>query len=259
MKILTGKEEIESAFLLDFITDVNINRWAKDINSDDTVDYLFENGKYVFTIDNVPVYRAPNKTGALYFVQNNGLYNSEYDIVFYAQVQKSTSRNKMFKTGGVHQSLIWKDTAFGYKTPRFSVKFLVALLQKVKTLLMTDMKQTSFGSAMWFNLLTTVYKTYDCYYALASPSDAKCIIRIDTEFDIRHYTRDIVQNDMAYAYRTAFILKKGTDPRTVLRDPDKTLILTCQEAEELGAFVTPSVLTELEEDRMLDEYNGIEK
>lgn len=259
MKVPT--QEIEAAILLDSLGENVIADWAEDINSKRMTDYLRTSGKFAFKVDGISIFKAKGDFNTIYFVPNTDyMYGKYYEIVFYAQVQKSTSRNKMFKAGGMHQSLIWKDPLFSYSTPGFSIKFMTALLSRVNTLLMTDMKQTKYGSAMWVNLLNTLYKTYDCYYALSAPSDAKCIIKIETADDIaKHYVKDIVKKGTGYAYRTAFILKKGTDPRTVLRDPDKTLILTCQEAEELGAFITPSVLTELEENRMLDEYNGIEK
>lgn len=255
MEILAKQRLNAMAILLEDLSDNDIKRWAKDINSDKQVAFLIKNKQLATTINNLPIYKVIGDRRTFYFAQNPGIMGPEYPIVFYAEVVKSTFRNDMFRTG-MHQSLIWKAPGFMYGA-NLSIKFLLFLLKTSKQLLMTDMKQTVYGRNMWIGLLHTVFKTYDCYYALSAPSDAKCIIKIEKEIDIAHYEKDIVQKDYPYAYRTAFILQKGTDPTTILKDPKHTLILTCKEAEELDAFTTPTNLTKLQEDKMFDEYSKV--
>lgn len=255
MKIY-AKQRLEGAILLDQLTDDGIKNWAVRINAPDWVSFLLKDSSLAFKVLGYNVYKKVDGNDTFYFVLNDKQYNQKYTIVFYSQVQKSTSRNKMFKSG-MHQSLIWKAPGFAYGV-KFAVKFLTTLIDINKELLMTDMKQTFHGRVMWINLLLELFKTYDCYYALSAPSDVKCIIKIDNAMDIDHYEDDIVQPSSEYAYRTAFILKKGIDPRTVLRDPINTRILTCQEAEDLGIFTKPQALTDLEKEIMLKEYEGKE-
>lgn len=243
------------AILLDQLTDEDIKQWAESINDTAHVEFLKEGSKKVFNVQDYTVLNKTQRVFSYYFVLNSSERSKKYPIVFYAQVQKSTSRNNMFKQG-MHQSLIWKAVGFPFNSSNnsFALDFLEKILSSTNELLMTDMKQTYYGRTMWVRLLQKLYQKYDCYYALSAPSDAKCVVKIEKLKDIDHYEDDIVQPESQYAYRTAFVLKKGTNPKTVLKDPQHTLILTCEEAEDLGAFQKSIPLTKAQEEGMFDEY-----
>lgn len=244
-------EIVEAATFLEDLNDDDIKAWAESINYSDNVSYFITNGKPAFKISNVQINSCRKANTEYYFVLNYE-ERSNYDILFFAQIEKSTSRNGLFKRG-MHQSLIWKAPGYLYGS-NFSVRFLAKLIDIKNELLMTDMKQTVYGRNMWIGMLRALYKNYDCYYALSAPSDAKCIIKIEDVGDITHYEKDIVKKGYPYAFTSAFILKKGLDPKNYLLDPDKTLILTCKEAEELDAFTTPKNLSSEQENQMWKEY-----
>lgn len=242
IEVKAKQRPIESAILLDQLTDVGIKSWADQINTDNWVEYLSTDNELAFQLGDLTIYKKGDYHATFYYAFNNTEHSRKYKIVFFAQVQKSTSSNPIFKAG-MHQSLIWKAPGFANNF-QFSTRFLTKLIESSKEWLMADMKQTFYGRVMWISLLLALYKKYDCYYALFAQNNAKCIIKTENARDIDHYENDIVQPGSMYAYRTVFILKKGIDPRKVLKDPERTLIFTCEKAEKKGIFTSPKVLTE---------------
>ncbi len=226
----------------------SIFKWEKMINRPLTVEYLFDHSVLEFELDGYPVYLCKDawKKGKydVFFIKRPKDFPAPagVEIVFYSQVQKSNSRNGLFKPGGMHQSLIWKYINF-MRNSMFGTRFVQRIFGYYNNLLMTDMQQTRYGMGLWLDILKTFCHTHDCYYAFSTPGTKQFVLKIESEDDVdRHYVQDIVCVGKAYGLRTAFLLNKGTDPATVLREPDKVFFYTSKEAEDLGIYVVPKVL-----------------
>lgn len=256
--------EIDAAIL---IPSDNINNWGKDLNRPALKASLFDavnlNEPFAYLNDE-PIYRCYNRNNYKileYFSFIEKRDNPE--IVFYSQVKYNQKRNNLFKPKiGKFQSLVWKKISWQSGTnfaPSFILDILLQDDEELFPMVITDMKQTSYGSAMWIRTLMKAMKRgYKCYYGLSSPSDAKCIIKLTSVDDIvDHYEDDIVNENSAYAYRCALITKPNTKIERLLLDPKHTLILSNKEAEDLDAYTTPIELDNLQYDDMLNEYYAV--
>lgn len=255
---------IEAAVL---IPSDNAHNWGKDLNRPKLKESLFDavdlSKPYAYLHDE-PIYRCYNRAGYkileyFSFAERKG--NKE--IVFYSQVKYNQKRNNLFKPKiGKFQSLVWKKVSWQSGTnfaPHFILDILLQEEDSMLPMILTDMKQTSYGAAMWIRTLAIALKRgYKCYFGLSAPADAKCIIQLSSSNDVvEHYEDDIVNENSAYAYRCALITKFSTDVATLLLDPKHTLLLTNEEAEELDAYKTPIDLNNLEYDDMLNEYYAV--
>lgn len=256
------KNEVMAALL---IPSGNINNWGDDLNKPAIKNDLFKNGIRIDTeIHGQTIYMCDNRNGygyTEYFAVEKD-DNDEDQVVFYSQVKKNQKRNNLFKPKvGRYQSLIWKEISWESGT-NFASDFMLDVLLKDSSLcpmVITDMKQTIYGGFMWIRTLSSALNAgYNCYFGLSAPTDAKCIIKINSIFEIRrHYNKDILNENSAYAYRCALITRPSTKIESLLLDPKHTLILTNKEAEELGAYEEPIDLDNLQFDDMLDEYFAV--
>lgn len=254
------QQKITAAYL---IPSGDVSSWGKQVNSDPiyssilkTVDGTTPCAK----VQGVPIYECYNRAGSNFweYVAFTTVQKRKI-IAFYSQVKRNQKRNNLFKPAvGRFQSLVWK-----YRTwmlhSGFATEFILDVLLQdkgINPMVLTDMKQTSYGSNMWVaTLAVALRRGYKCYFGLSSPSDARCLIKIENDFEIvDHYASDIVADNPAYAYRCALITKPGVKPESLLLDPKRTLILTNEEAEELGAYDSPKFLTDMQFNDMLDEY-----
>ena len=254
---------VEAAVL---IPSSNVHNWGKDLNKpilkQSLLDAVDLSTPYAYLHDE-PIYRCYNRANYkileyFSFIERK----SNKEIVFYSQVKYNQKRNNLFKPKvGKFQSLVWKKINWQSGT-NFAPHFILDVLLQEDSMfpmILTDMKQTSYGAAMWIRTLAIALKRgYKCYYGLSSPSDAKCIIKLANSNDIAdHYEEDIANESSAYAYRCALITKASTQVESLLLDPNHTLVLTNEEAEELDAYKTPISLNSIEYNDMMDKYFAV--
>lgn len=251
-------QELEAAAL---IPSGPTRTWGKQVNAPNMLKSIIEavdkQEPFVYVQDE-PIYKVNRVSNIDEYVAFAKIKHKP-QIVFYSQVKPNKTRNNLFKPRvGRYQSMIWKQTRW-VNHPRFATDFILEVLLKdseMSPMILTDMKQTEYGLTMWiYTLIKAMSKGYNCYYGLSTPSDAKCIIKLEDPYDVDlHYDEHIVNEGSQYAYRCALITKSNVDVKSLLLDPDHTLILTNTEAEELGAYDNPEVLTLDEESKMLSEY-----
>lgn len=235
--------------------------WGKQVNAPNMLKSILEAAEKqepFALIQDEPVYKINRVTNIDEYVAFAEI-KKKPQIVFYSQVKPNKTRNNLFKPHiGRYQSMIWKHRAWHWHA-YFATDFILGVLLKdseMNPMVLTDMKQTEYGMNMWVHtLIVAMSKGYKCYYGLATPSDSKCIIELEDPYDVdTHYDGDIVNEGSQYAYRCALITKPNVKVETLLQDPAHTLILTNTEAEELGAYTNPEILSLDEESKMFSEY-----
>ena len=235
--------------------------WGKQVNAPNMLKAILdaaENQEPFAYVQDEPIFKINRITNIDEYVAFD-IIKKKPQIVFYSQVKPNRTRNNLFKPHiGRYQSMVWKHKPW-FNHAYFATDFILGVLLKdseMNPMVITDMEQTEYGMNMWIHtLIVAMHKGYKCYYGLSTPSDAKCIIRLEDAEDVDvHYDGDIVNEGSQYAYRCALITKPNVDVSTLLQDPNHTLILTNTEAEELGAYTNPEVLTLDEESRMISEH-----
>lgn len=251
-------QELEAASL---IPSGPTRTWGKQVNAINMLKSILESvdGQEPFAyIQNVPIYRINRTSNIDEYIAFDEIKRKP-QIVFYSQVRPNKTRNNLFKPRvGRYQSMVWKHRSWPWHA-YFATDFILDVLLKeseMNPMVLTDMKQTEYGMNMWIHTLAVAMsKGYSCYYGLSTPSDAKCIIKLEDPYDVEsHYDEHIVNEGSQYAYRCALITKPSVDVVTFLLDPKHTLLLTNEEAEELGAYDNPEMLSLDEESKMFSEY-----
>ena len=241
------RQEIVAARL---IPSGDVGFWGKQLNNDVIKPSLIASAIPYATFRGYTVYYCHQRCVGVYdeYFITQTTAKGETVIVFYSCVKPNQQRNKLLKPSiGRMQSLVWKALTWESGrdfAPWFILKVLLAE-QDQNYMVITDMKQTAYGAGMWGRTLLLALKNgYKCYYGLSAPSDAQCLIKVEDAATVNdHYGTDIVSDDYAYAYRCALITKPTVNPQSLLLDPERTLILTNEEAEELGAYESPKFLT----------------
>lgn len=207
----------------------------------------------VLTVNGNDIYLVKEGNYYVYY----SLDFTEPYLNFYSKVGIVKDRRKLFISGaGRYQSAVWRRLDWRNRGENFVPKFLYALSQSNNIkVLVTDMLQTKYGMDMWIKFLSyALSKGLDCYYGLSSPSDRKCVIKIETQHDIfSFYNRKIVHQGPAYSYRCAFVLHKGQSLDQIIFP--EIPVLTVKEALEKNLFRRPRRLREHEIEQRNSEYD----
>lgn len=238
----------------------NVRGWGKQINSIEFRDRLFQqkllkgpiiHGLVIYYI------KYGNDEYELFAFNHNDLKEK---IVYYCRIRSNTTRNSLFKPNiGFSTSAVWRDVELPQKGFALSVyeKFITTKL--IDKCIIGDLQQTQYGIDAFIRLAAIVLRQgWSLYAAFSSPSDAPSLVKMSISEFLEH-EEDIFNYSSAYSFRCGVLLKNSVKPESILNKPDKTLILTCKEAEELNVFKEPISLNALEEILLEEEINRPKK
>lgn len=238
----------------------NVRSWGKQINTKEFRNRLFQqnllkgpiiHGLIIYYI------KYGNDEYELFAFNHNDLNDK---IVYYCRIRSNTTRNTLFKPNvGFSTSAVWRDVELPQKGFALSVyeKFITTKL--IDKCIISDLQQTQYGIDAFVRLAAiTLRQGWSLYAAFSSPGDAPSLVKM-TVAEFLEHEEDIFNYSSAYAFRCGVLLKNNVDLKSILNNPNKTLILSCKEAEDLDLFNEPVPLSDFEEILLEEEINRPKK
>ena len=238
----------------------NVRSWGKQINTKEFRHRLFDsNIQQGPIIKGLQVYYIayPKDEYELFCFNHNDLQSN---IVYYCRIRTNTTRNQLFiPSVGFSTSAVWRDPTLPQKGFALSVyeKFICKKL--IDKCIISDLQQTEYGIDAFVRLAAILTRNnWNLYAGFSAPSDAPCLIHLSVSqfLDNLDY---LFGTNSSYSYRCGVLLKPTVNPISILNKPQNTLVLTYDEAVDLGVFVNPIPLSELQEILLDSELNRPQK
>lgn len=222
--------------------------------SKDTLALYLENAKPVFTFAGVDFYRTRIGFDIVYFSYDDVGLTSAFVFSY------SKARNKMFNSQHTVQEYnLWKRYGWqkGSGIALQVFKYVLTNDKALDTALITDIKQTSYGIKLWRKAIETfMSKGYSVYLLFNFKKDPKCAVKCKTaKSAVSLYNDFVVGNSVLFRDRAIAIVKPNKSINAILYDKEHTLVMTEDEARDLGLF-DDSLVRELpeNEESIMTEY-----
>lgn len=242
------------------IDPMQVSDWGDTVNSKLFRQRLFKQTiKKYSVIKNTIVYGIAynNDEYELFATDDNTLTGY---IVYYCRIRSNSTRNGLFNPNvGFSTSAVWRDLFFPIRGFALDVYDKVISEKLIDKCIISDMQQTEYGIRAFASLSNLLCaKRWSLYIGFSAPSDASCLIKV-TPKQLGKCRSFVFGKPSAYAFRCCVLLKPTVNPISILNKPQNTLVLTYDEAVDLGVFVNPIPLSELQEILLDSELNRPQK
>ena len=238
----------------------NVRYWGKQINTKEFRQRLLNSTLLKGPmISGLQVYYIayPKDEYELFCFDHNDLQSN---IVYYCRIRTSTTRNQLFVPSvGFSTSAVWRDPTLRQKGFALSVYERFICKKLIDKCIISDLQQTEYGIDAFVRLAAILTRNnWNLYAGFSAPSDAPCLVKLSVPqfLDCLDY---LFGTGSAYSYRCGVLLKPTVNPIGILNKPQNTLVLTYDEAVDLGVFVNPIPLSQLEENLLDSELNRPQK